>query len=206
MGNTPVTCRNRPRSLHMSSTVTEGSLPSRNTGQIQFGLTLPIFAALTVLAVITAALAVALCPVAFRADHAGITLGSERLLPRRPAVFIPWADVETIVVYPGRKAAGFGDYLWASREVEYIGVRRRDGAPPLPRGDEQAPGCPVPGVAAGAARPIKNWGGSTASGWPPSRPRWRRASPSSTPGTTPARKSKHPASARTGTRTASEPS
>jgi len=48
-----------------------------------------IFAALTVLAVIPAALAVALRPVAFRADHAGITLGSERLLPRRPAVFIP---------------------------------------------------------------------------------------------------------------------
>jgi len=116
-----------------------------------------IFAALTVLAVIPAALAVALRPVAFRADHAGITLGSERLLPRRPAVFIPWADVERIVLYPGRKAAGFGDYLWASGEVEHIGVQRRDGAPPLPRGDEQAPGCPVPGVAAGAARPIKNW-------------------------------------------------
>ena len=116
-----------------------------------------IFAALTVLAVIPAALAVALRPVAFRADHAGITLGSERLLPRRPAVFIPWADVERIVLYPGRKAAGFGDYLWASGEVEHIGVQRRDGAPPLPRGDEQAPGCQVPGVAAGAARPIKNW-------------------------------------------------
>jgi hypothetical protein len=36
MGNTPFTCRNRSRSLHMPSTVTEGSLPSRNTGQIQF--------------------------------------------------------------------------------------------------------------------------------------------------------------------------
>ena len=116
-----------------------------------------IFAALTVLAVIPAVLAVALRPVAFRADHAGITLGSDRLLPRRPAVFIPWADVERIVLYPGRKAAGFGDYLWASGEVEYIGVQRRDGAPALARGNKQAPWCPVPGVAAGATRPIKNW-------------------------------------------------
>jgi hypothetical protein len=116
-----------------------------------------IFAALTVLAVIPAVLAVALRPVAFRADHAGITLGSDRLLPRRPAVFIPWADVERIVLYPRRKAAGFGDYLWASGEVEYIGVQRRDGAPALARGSKQAPWCPVPGVAAGATRPIKNW-------------------------------------------------
>jgi hypothetical protein len=116
-----------------------------------------IFAALTVLAVIPAVLAVALRPVAFRADHAGITLGSDRLLPRRPAVFIPWADVERIVLYPGRKAAGFGDYLWASGEVEYIGVQRRDGAPALARGNKQAPWYPVPGVAAGATRPIKNW-------------------------------------------------
>jgi hypothetical protein len=116
-----------------------------------------IFAALTVLAVIPAVLAVALRPVAFRADQAGITLGSDRLVPRRPAVFIPWADVERIVLYPGRKAAGFGDYLWASGEVEYIGVQRRDGAPALARGNKQAPWCPVPGVAAGATRPIKNW-------------------------------------------------
>jgi len=116
-----------------------------------------IFAALTVLAVIPAVLAVARRPVAFRADHAGITLGSDRLLPRRPAVFIPWVDVERIVLYPGRKAAGFGDYLWASAEVEYIGVQRRDGAPSLARGNKQAPRCLVPGVAAGATRPIKNW-------------------------------------------------
>ena len=116
-----------------------------------------IFAALTVLLAIPAVLAIARRPVAFRADHAGITLGSDRLLPRRPAVFIPWADVERIVLYPGRKAARSGDYLWASGEVEYIGVQRRDGAPALARGNKQAPWCPVPGVAAGATRPIKNW-------------------------------------------------
>ena len=116
-----------------------------------------IFAALAVLAAIPAVLVIARRPVALRADHAGITLGSERQLPRRPAVFIPWADVEKIILYPGRKAAGFGDYLWASGEVECIGVQRRDGAPALPYGNEQAPGCPLPGVAAGATRQIKNW-------------------------------------------------
>jgi hypothetical protein len=116
-----------------------------------------IFAVLTVLAAVPAVLALVLRPVAFRADHAGITLGSDRLLPRRPAVFIPWTDVERIVLYPGRKAAGFGDYLWASGELEYIGVQRRDGVLALPYGNEQAPGCPVPGVASGATRQIKRW-------------------------------------------------
>ena len=72
-------------------------------------------------------------------------------------MFIPWADVERIILYPGRKAAGFGDYLWASGEVECIGVQRREGAPALPYGNEQAPGCPLPGIAAGATRRIKNW-------------------------------------------------
>ena len=116
-----------------------------------------IFAALTVLLAIPAVLAITRRPVAFRVDYAGITLGSDRQLVRRPAVFIPWADVERIVLYPGRKAAGFGDYLWASGELEYIGVQRRDGAQALPYGNEQAPGCPVPGVAAGATRPVKGW-------------------------------------------------
>ena len=67
-------------------------------------------------------------------------------------MFIHWADVEKIILYPGRKAARFGDYIWASGEVECIGVPRREGAPALPHGNEQAPGCPVPGVAAGATR------------------------------------------------------
>jgi hypothetical protein len=50
-----------------------------------------IFAALTVPLAIPAVLAIACRPVAFRADHAGITLGSDRQLPCRPAVFISWA-------------------------------------------------------------------------------------------------------------------
>jgi hypothetical protein len=94
-------------------------------------------------------LTLALPPVAFRADHAGITLGSNRLLPRRRAVFIPWTDVEKIILYPG--------YTGNPGQAHYIGVQRRDGAPVLPYGNEQAPGCPMPGVMAGATRRVIRW-------------------------------------------------
>jgi len=79
-----------------------------------------------------------------RADHAGITLGRQRYpLASRPATFVPWADVEQIILYT-RNQGG--------RPVPWIGIRRREGAPALPSGNEQAPFCPVPGVAAGATR------------------------------------------------------
>ena len=89
---------------------------------------------------------------AFRADHAGITLGvvPGKLSGRGPAVFIPWADVERIVVYP---VARRGQVT----QAQCLGVQRREGALALPRGNEQAPGCPVPGVAAGASRQITGW-------------------------------------------------
>ena len=109
-----------------------------------------IWAVLTVLLAIPAVIALARRQVAFRAGCAGITLGSVRLLPRRPAVFVPWADVEKIILYDSG-TGGLGG------QVPCIGVLRRAGAPALPWGNEQAPGCPVPGVAAGAARPIKSW-------------------------------------------------
>ena len=90
---------------------------------------------------------------AFRADHAGITLGAVpgKLSGRGPAVFIPWADIERIVLYPASKGQG------SHTRVQCIGVQRRDGVPPLPQGNEQALGCPVPGVAAGATRKITGW-------------------------------------------------
>jgi hypothetical protein len=108
-----------------------------------------IFAVLTVLLAVPAVLALVLRPVAFRADYAGITLGSDRLLPHRPAVFIPWTDVENIIFYPRPTSS--------VDQARYIGVQRRDGAPALPYGNKQAPGCPVPGVVAGATRRIKSW-------------------------------------------------
>jgi hypothetical protein len=92
---------------------------------------------------------------AFRADYAGITLGAVpgKLAPARDsAVFVPWADVDQIVLYPAYPR-GRGGYA----QVRCIGIRRREGAPALSQDDEQAPGCPVPGVAAAAARRITGW-------------------------------------------------
>jgi len=91
---------------------------------------------------------------AFRADHAGITLGAVpgRLAGHGPAVFIPWADVERIVVYTSTRR-GRGGHA----QVQCIGVQRRAGAPALPQGNEQAPGCPVPDVATGASRTVSGW-------------------------------------------------
>jgi hypothetical protein len=125
-----------------------------------------IFAALTVLLASPAVLAVARPPVAFRADHAGITLGSDRPLPRRPAVFIPWTDVERIILYPDRKAAGFGDNIWASDQTQYIGVQRRDRARPCPIATSRLPGARC--LASRPGRPGRSRGGSsTATGWLP---------------------------------------
>ena len=61
----------------------------------------------------------------------------------RPATFVPWADVEQIILYTGYQGR---------TPAPWIGIRRREGTPPLPSGNEQAPFCPVPGVAAGATR------------------------------------------------------
>ena len=93
--------------------------------------------------------------VAFRADYAGVTLGvvPGKLTARGgPAVPIPWADVEKIILYPASPAAQGAD-----ARVQCIGVQRRQGAAALPAGNEQAPGCPVPGVAAGATRRVAGW-------------------------------------------------
>ena len=76
-----------------------------------------------------------------------------KLTPRRDsAVFVPWAEVDQIVVYPAHPR-GRGRYA----RTRCIGVRRREGAPALARGGEQAAGCPVPGVAAAATRRIAGW-------------------------------------------------
>jgi hypothetical protein len=109
-----------------------------------------IFTAIALLVAIPAVIALARRTMAFRADHAGITLGavSDKLTFRRgQAVFVPWADVEQIILYP---ASSRGQGPFASAQC--IGVQRRDRAPALLEGDEQAPGCQVPGVAIGATR------------------------------------------------------
>jgi hypothetical protein len=67
-------------------------------------------------------------------------------LASRPATFVPWADVEQIILYTGYQSGN---------PAPWIGIRRREGAPALPSGNEQDPFCPVPGVAAWATRRIK---------------------------------------------------
>jgi hypothetical protein len=121
--------------------------------------------------------------IAFRADRAGITLGADLFnLPFRfSAVFVPWADADRIILYP-RPGPRWGD-----RDVRCIGIQRRPGAPALSRRGEPAPGCPVPGVAAGACTAGSTPGGWTASASPPSPRRLHRASPSSTPAPAPTR-------------------
>ena len=93
--------------------------------------------------------------VAFRADPLGITFGAAPLSwPGRDStpVFIPWSDVEGIVLYSGPKSRELG-----ARERQCIGIQRRPGAPRLPRGNGPARGCPVPGLAEGATRQVIAW-------------------------------------------------
>jgi hypothetical protein len=91
--------------------------------------------------------------IAFRADQAGITLGAVpgRLMVRRgPAVFIPWADAEKIILYPARP-----DGQAPEDRVPCIAVQQRQESAAVP-GNDQAAGCPVPG-AAGTTRRVSGW-------------------------------------------------
>ena len=93
--------------------------------------------------------------IAFRADALGITLGASPLSwPGRDSspVFIPWSDVERIVLYSGPKSGELG-----AGDRQCIGIQRRPGAPRLPRGNGPARRCPVPGLAEGATRQVAAW-------------------------------------------------
>lgn len=122
-----------------------------------FSAYLPVALVLLVLGAITALPAVvglAVRRTAFRADYAGITLGGDLrdgwALRWDRAVFIPWADVEQIVIYPGPG-------LPAGSRAPHIGIQRRTDAPELSAGDRPAPGCPLPRVTTAATRPLNGW-------------------------------------------------
>ena len=115
--------------------------------------------ALSVLAFVTvtvpALAAAASRRIAFRADPLGITLGASPLSwPGRDSspVFIPWSDVERIVLYSGPKAREPG-----AKDRQWIGIQRRPGASRLPHGNGPAWRCPVPGLAEGATRQVVAW-------------------------------------------------
>jgi hypothetical protein len=63
-----------------------------------------------------------------------------------------WTDIQQVVICPVNPI-GRGRYA----KVQCIGLQRRPGAPALPDGNEQAPGCPVPDVASAATRTIIGW-------------------------------------------------
>jgi len=113
-----------------------------------------IFSALALAFAMPDVIAIARRMIAFRADYAGITLSAmpnSLAAIRRSATFIPWAEVERIILYPapprgrstGAPAQGTAVQGIA---VQGIAVQRRKGAAAL-----------VPGVAAGAARKITGW-------------------------------------------------
>jgi hypothetical protein len=92
---------------------------------------------------------------AFRADQMGITLGAvpDKLTVHRGSrLFIPWPDVERVILYRVHPR-GRGGHV----TVRCVGVQRRATAAPLRWGNEPAPGCPVPRVPAWATRMITGW-------------------------------------------------
>ena len=110
-----------------------------------------IFSAIAVLLAVPGLVAMARRKTAFRADWAGIMLGTlpdSMALLRGSPVFIAWADVERIILYPsGLSEPG------APARIGYIAVQRRAGtAVPAPEG-----AAPAPGGAAPAAHKIAGW-------------------------------------------------
>ena len=89
-------------------------------------LAIPVlFSALTVAFVTPAVITIARRMIAFRADYVGITLGvmpTSLAALRRPAIFIPWAEVEKIILYRA------GSHRWCGNPpVQGISVQRRNG-------------------------------------------------------------------------------
>jgi hypothetical protein len=98
----------RPRLLRRTLPA-DRQLPwARPPACFQFGLgilwhTPVIFTAIALLVAIPAVIALARRTIAFRADHAGITLSPvpDKLTFRRgQAVFVPWSDAGQIILYP----------------------------------------------------------------------------------------------------------
>lgn len=103
-----------------------------------------VFSLVTVLFAMPEVIATARRMIAFRADYAGITLGhvpDNLAALRSPATFIPWAEVEKIILYPARPRGPS-----ASAPVERIAVKRREEA-----------GALVPRPATQTARAITGW-------------------------------------------------
>jgi hypothetical protein len=119
---------------------TTGAVPVVAASLVLFGLVLSGEARWAAGTIIAATLAVLLVTavaarrmVAFRADYAGVLLGAEPralMVARRRAEFIPWSEVDKIVLHPDTSGLP-----GAERRVGRVEVRRRT---VLPAVDEQA--------------------------------------------------------------------
>jgi hypothetical protein len=103
-----------------------------------------VFSALTIAFAMPAMITIARRATAFRADYGGITLGvmpTSLAALHRPATFIPWAEVEKIILYRA------SSHQWRDNPpVQGISVHRRDGT-----------AAPVTGAAPREACTITGW-------------------------------------------------
>jgi hypothetical protein len=113
-----------------------------------------IFSALTIAFAMPAVITIARRMIAFRADYGGITLGvmpTSLAALHRPAIFIPWAEVEKIILYRS------GSPRWRGNPpVQSISVQRRDGTD-VPVTGTPVTGTPVTGTASRAAYTVTGW-------------------------------------------------
>lgn len=94
---------------------------------------------------------------ALRVDSSGITLGGYPLRYRATTAVVGWHDVVAIVVW--RQHVPFG------ARMDYVGVQRKDGLPPLPgpgtgKFIQRATSVLVPHILADvavASRPVNGW-------------------------------------------------
>jgi hypothetical protein len=63
-------------------------------------------------------------PTAVRVDQAGVTLCASPLYPKSTTRLFPWEDVASVIIWRG-------PFSGRISKLEYIGVERRPGAPPL---------------------------------------------------------------------------
>ncbi|MEU4616603.1 hypothetical protein [Streptomyces umbrinus] len=93
--------------------------------------------------------------VAFRVDGEGVLLGGAPARYEAQTAFVPWEDITSVVLWQQRMAGP---------SMDYIGIQRRAGAPPLPganaklRPDQTAKLAPhVEHELFLASRPINRW-------------------------------------------------
>jgi hypothetical protein len=102
-----------------------------------------IFSALTIVFAMPAVITIARRMIAFRADYGGITLGvmpTSLAALHRPATFIPWAEVEKIILYRA------GSPQWRGNPpVQGISVQRRHATASMVTGAASRAACTITG-------------------------------------------------------------